>query len=100
MAPADQFNVPEVPIVKGFPLRSPPDQLNWPLMVTGAERLMLALVMLTVSAAAGTPMGLQLPGSNQSELTAPVQVLVSWARDGWAVKARTRQMSKQSLEIQ
>src|SRR5271165_7063663 len=68
------INNPLVAMVKGFPLKVPPDQLNWPLMVTGALRLIVPFVKLTMSLDAGTPEGVQLVALNQSLLTEPFQV--------------------------
>src|ERR1017187_6177127 len=70
------FNNPLLVILRALPLRVPPVQLNWPLMTTGAVRLMVPLLTLTVSLDPGAPTGFQLPGLNQSLLTEPVQVLL------------------------
>jgi hypothetical protein len=58
--------------------------LNWPLIATGEERLMVPLPKLTISLVAGTPTGVQLFGLNQSELAEPFQVLFVWARAEFA----------------
>lgn len=65
-----------VAMVRELPLMVPPDQLNWPLKLTGAERLIVPPEKLTVSPAVGTPVGVQLLGLYQSLLAAPVQFRV------------------------
>jgi hypothetical protein len=93
---------PLVDIVRALPLNVPPLQLNWPLMVTGAVKLMVPLLKLMVSLVAGTPIGVQLLELNQSELTDPFQVLVDWAEanSGFARHARaTTAAEKQPLRV-
>lgn len=75
-----KLSVPLEAIVSGFPLSVPPDQLNWPLIVTGALRLILPPLKLTVSFAAGTPAGVQLEALYQSVLTEPFQVRLVCAK--------------------
>src|ERR1017187_5222566 len=67
-------NNPLLDMFRELPLRVPPVQLNWPLMITGAVRLMVPLLTLTVSLDPGAPAGFQLPALNQSLLAEPVQV--------------------------
>src|ERR1017187_6236422 len=73
------FNSPLLAMFRELPFRVPPVQLNWPLMMTGAERLIVPLATLTVSFVAGTPAGVQLAGLNQSLLADPFHVRFVWA---------------------
>lgn len=68
------FITPSLAIVKALPLKVPPDQLNWLLIVTGSERLTVPALKMMVSFDAGTPIGVQLVALNQSELIEPFQV--------------------------
>src|SRR5512141_3209595 len=73
-----RFIVPVVAIVIGLPVSVPPNQLNWPAIVTGALRFIVPLVKLTVSLVAGTPAGVQLAGLNQWPAVPPLQFFVVW----------------------
>ena len=68
--------MPAAEILRELPVNVPPAQLNWPAIVTGAERFIVPaeLLTLTVSLVAGTPTGIQLVGLNQSLLVEPFQV--------------------------
>ena len=52
---------------------------DWLLWNPADQYLIVPLVKLTMSLAAGTPVGDQLPGLNQSMPTEPVQVRLVWA---------------------
>src|SRR5438105_439863 len=69
-----RFNTPFVATVKLLPVTVPFCQLNCPLTVTGAVRLIVPPKKLMVSLTAGTPAGVQLLALNQSLLTDPFQV--------------------------
>ena len=71
------LSIPLLVTVSGSPIKVPPAQLNWPLIVTGAERLIVPLLKLTVSLEPGNPVGLQLFVLNQSVEAAPVHVKVA-----------------------
>ena len=68
-----------VAMVKALPIKIPPVQLNWLLMTTGDDKLAVPLVTLTMSFAAGTPLGDQLVGLYQSWLMVPIHVRLIWA---------------------
>src|SRR5262245_29885332 len=74
-SPPCQFIVPPVPRINA-PNTAPPFQLSWPVKVNSGETFGLPLTF-NVSAAAGVPGGVQLPGSYQSLFTSPVQVRVA-----------------------
>jgi len=71
------FSTPPLAMVKGRPLKVPPDQLNNPLIVIELVKLIVPLGKLTVSVDAGTPTGVQLLLLNQSLETEPFQVNVA-----------------------
>ena len=81
--------------VIGLPMKVPPDQFNWPAMVTGAVRLTVPFETVMMSLVAGTPLGLQLLGLNQSLFTEPVQVRFVWADAKLVHKARPRYSPRQ-----
>src|SRR3974390_3503200 len=71
------FIIPLVVSVSELPLKVPPDQLNCPPNITGAGKLIVPLLKLTVSLDPGMPDGVQLLVLNQSVEAAPVQVKVA-----------------------
>src|SRR5579883_676712 len=79
---ASKLSTPLAAMVRPLPCIVPPAQLNWPEIITGAVRLIVPLVKLIVSLAAGTPLGHQLFGLNQSLLAEPFQALLFCASPG------------------
>src|SRR5208282_1057362 len=88
------FSTPPFSMVKGSPLKVPPDQLNDPPIVTELVKFIVPLVKLMVSVDAGTPAGIQLVGLNQSVDTEPFQVKL--AAEQQPTLTRTNRQSRGS----